>query len=79
MGCLTAWYERTPELVDLWLDASGPTADAPQAATALHKRFIEAADQSAQLAVDEFKRGLEEVEHWTRPMERGAGPSNEDH
>jgi|SRR4029077_2233964 hypothetical protein len=77
VGYLTSWYERTPELVDLWLDAWGPTADAPQAATTFHKRFIEAADKSAQLVADEFKRGLEEVDYWTRPIEPRAEPSAE--
>lgn len=78
VGYATVWWERTPKLVDLWFEAWAPSADTTDAANAFHKQVLDAAHESAQVVVDEFKRGLDEVEHWTRPREPAAKPGQAD-
>jgi hypothetical protein len=64
-GYLGSWTERTPRLMSLGLKAWEPGPDADDAAHEFWEEWIQAARCSTEAALDEFKRGIEDLEACT--------------
>jgi hypothetical protein len=71
---LGVWSQRTPELVSLWLEAWEPVPEASDAANAFRQKLIATAHEATQVVVDELKRGIDDVDAWTRPASVAASP-----
>jgi hypothetical protein len=71
---LNVWSQRTPELASLWLEAWKPAPEATDAANAFHQMLIATAHEATQVVADELKRGIDDVEAWTRLAGAAAPP-----
>jgi hypothetical protein len=75
VGCLELWSDRAPELFELSARSREGTAGAGKAQSEFRDQLIAVARESSALAVRELRRGLDDLDAFTRPEENPAGRS----
>jgi hypothetical protein len=75
-GCLELWLERAPALVRLAGQASLGGAEARRAQAAFRDEFIALARDSAEVSWRELRRGVDDLDAFTRHDE---GPGERPH
>jgi hypothetical protein len=76
VGCLELWSQRAPSLIRLGFQSREQTAAADAAQAALRDELIAVARESAEVALRELRRGVVDLDTFTRPEERpSAEPS----
>jgi hypothetical protein len=68
-GCLELWLERAPALVRLAAQASLGGAGTGRAQAAFRDDFIALARDSAEVSWRELRRGVDDLDGFTRPNE----------
>ena len=76
LGCLELWTRRTRPLVGLAFSASLKGPDARKAQAAFRDDVIALARESAEISWRELRRGVDELDTFTRP---GSGPAARPH
>lgn len=75
VGCLDLWAQRTPHLVGLAVTASLGRGNTQRAQAEFRDDVLALARQSAELSWREMRRGLDDLDGFTRPHQRpGARP-----
>jgi hypothetical protein len=72
VGCLQLWSERAPLLLELGARAREPTAVAAEAQGHFRDELLAVARDSSALAVRELRRGLDDLDLFTRLPEKPA-------
>jgi hypothetical protein len=67
VGCLELWLERTPVLAKLAVRASAGGDGAGTAQAAFRDDFIALARDSAEVSWRELRRGIDDLDAFTRP------------
>jgi hypothetical protein len=71
-SCLELWVERTPPLVRLAVAASASPTDAGEAQAAFRDELLALARDSAEASWREVRRGVDDLDAFTRPGEEDA-------
>ena len=66
-GCLELWLERAPALTRLAVQASVGWAETGRAQAAFRDDFIALARDSAEVSWRELRRGVDDLDAFTRP------------
>ena len=66
-GCLELWLERAPALTRLAVQASVGRAETDRAQGAFRDDFIALARDSAEVSWRELRRGVDDLDAFTRP------------
>jgi hypothetical protein len=75
VGCVELWSERAPSLVKLVSESRDGAASAGKAQGEFRDELIAIARDSSEVALRELRRGLEDLDTFTRPDERAARSS----
>ncbi|HWX96962.1 MAG TPA: hypothetical protein VNZ01_08920 [Solirubrobacteraceae bacterium] len=73
-GYLGIWTDRTPRLLTLGLKAWEPGPDAEEAARKFWDELIEATRCSTEAALDELKRGIDDLEAYMEAEQGSSAP-----
>jgi hypothetical protein len=68
-GCLELWLERAPALTRLAVQASVGRAETGRAQAAFRDDFIALARDSAEVSWRELRRGVDDLDAFTRPYD----------
>lgn len=71
-GCLGVLRERTPPLVRLAVQASVGGADTERAQATFRDELIALARESSEVSWRELRRGVDDLDAWTRPRDQPA-------
>jgi hypothetical protein len=76
-GCLELWSQRVPPLVRLAAELDEGPAESPEQRSELEGRVREelmsVARESAEIVMREIRRGLEDLDTFTRSEDQGPG------
>jgi hypothetical protein len=72
IGCLELWSERLPPLVQLGRESEEERSDATQTEGQFRDGLIALARESSEIALRELKRGVHDLDAFTRPDEPPA-------
>ncbi len=72
VGCVELWSERAPSLVKLSAESREQKAGAGKAQAEFRDELIAIARDSSEIALRELRRGLEDIDTFTRPDEEQA-------
>ena len=74
IGCAELWAERAPTLVQLNAGSQAGSGDASAVQARFRDELIALARESSELALREIRRGLEDLDSFTRPEEDPEAP-----
>jgi hypothetical protein len=74
-GCLELLAQRTPPLVTLAMRASLGGPDTARAQATFRDEFVGLARDSAAVSWRELRRGVDQLDSWTRPPEPPEPPA----
>jgi hypothetical protein len=72
IGCLQLWSERLPPLLQLGRESGEGRSDASQTEGQFRDGLIALARESSEIALRELKRGVHDLDAFTRPDEPPA-------
>jgi len=72
VGCLELWYERAPSLLALGVESWDATESAGRAQAEFRDELIAMARSSSEIALRELRRGVDDLDSFTRPDEEPA-------
>jgi hypothetical protein len=76
MGCAELWTERAPSLVKLVAESREQATGAGKAEAQFRDELLAIARDSSEVALRELRRGLDDLDTFTRPdEEQAAQPS----
>jgi hypothetical protein len=67
IGCLELWSERMPELAQVGSESRSDHVDAAQAEASFRDQLIALARESSEIALRELRRGVYDLDAFTRP------------
>jgi hypothetical protein len=74
VGCAELWSQRAPSLVKLVAESREQAIGAGKAQAQFRDELLAMARDSSEVALRELRRGLEDLDTFTRPDEEPAGP-----
>jgi hypothetical protein len=75
IGCLQLWSERLPPLMQAGSEWREGRLDAAQAEAQFRDELLALARESSEIALRELRRGVYDLDAFTRPDEPPAEPS----
>jgi hypothetical protein len=73
VGCAGLWSERAPSLAKLVAESREEAVSAGRAQAQFRDELLAMARDSSELALRELRRGLEDLDTFTRPEEEHPG------